>query len=142
MKPSNHTPSLHRSTNFPWLSSTENSELNHSQSKSYVTTDGLSASLSWNKAPLWGLRPDIYYCLTDTVLFFVEVNLDPTHRSVVEELCEALPCSRQLALGMAPVGPTQCETRWKAVLASFDNTASLLGKGLPISPCFCLARTA
>jgi hypothetical protein len=21
-------------------------------------------SLSWNKAPVWGLRPDIYYCLT------------------------------------------------------------------------------
>jgi hypothetical protein len=22
---------------------------------------------------------------------------------------------------MVPVGPTQCETRWKAVLASFDK---------------------
>jgi hypothetical protein len=32
--------------------------------QSYVTTDGQSASLSWNKAPLWGLRPDFYYCLT------------------------------------------------------------------------------
>jgi hypothetical protein len=21
-----------------------------------------SASLSWNKAPIWGLRPDLYYC--------------------------------------------------------------------------------
>jgi hypothetical protein len=35
-----------------------------SQSQSYVTTDGQSASLSWNKAPFWGLRPDLYYCLT------------------------------------------------------------------------------
>jgi hypothetical protein len=35
-----------------------------SQSQSYVTTDGLSASLSWNKAPIWGLRPDLYYCQT------------------------------------------------------------------------------
>jgi hypothetical protein len=51
----------------------------------------------------------------------VEGSLDPTHRSVVEELSEALPCSGQLALGMAPVGPTQCETRWRAVLASFDK---------------------
>jgi hypothetical protein len=51
----------------------------------------------------------------------MEVSLDPTHRSVVEELSEALPCSGQLALGMAPVGPTQCETRWMAVLASFDK---------------------
>jgi hypothetical protein len=30
----------------------------------YVTTDGQSASLSWNKAPIWGLRPDFYYYQT------------------------------------------------------------------------------
>jgi hypothetical protein len=29
-----------------------------------LTTDGQSASLSWNKAPIWGLRPDYYYCQT------------------------------------------------------------------------------
>jgi hypothetical protein len=33
-------------------------------SESYVATDGQSASLSWNKAPIWGLRPDFYYCQT------------------------------------------------------------------------------
>jgi hypothetical protein len=33
------------------------------ESESYVTTDGQSASLSWNKAPFWSLRPDLY-CLT------------------------------------------------------------------------------
>jgi hypothetical protein len=27
-------------------------------------TDGQSASLSWNKAPICGLRPDFYYCQT------------------------------------------------------------------------------
>jgi hypothetical protein len=27
-------------------------------------TDGQPASLSWNKAPIWGLRPDLDYCLT------------------------------------------------------------------------------
>jgi hypothetical protein len=32
--------------------------------ESYVTTEGQSASLSWNKAPIWGLRPDLYYCQT------------------------------------------------------------------------------
>jgi hypothetical protein len=32
------------------------------QSESYVTTDGQSASLSWNKAPIWGLRPDFHCC--------------------------------------------------------------------------------
>jgi hypothetical protein len=30
-------------------------------SESYITTDGQSASLSLNKAPIWGLRPDFYY---------------------------------------------------------------------------------
>jgi hypothetical protein len=34
-----------------------------SESESYVTTDGQPASLSWNKAPIWSLRPDLYYCL-------------------------------------------------------------------------------
>jgi hypothetical protein len=34
------------------------------QSQSYVTTDGQSASLSWFQAPIWGPRPDFYYCLT------------------------------------------------------------------------------
>jgi hypothetical protein len=37
-----------------------------SQSQSYVTTDGQSASLYLNKAPNWDLRPDLYYCLTIT----------------------------------------------------------------------------
>jgi hypothetical protein len=34
------------------------------QSQSFVTTDGQSASLSWYKAPTWGLRPDLYFCQT------------------------------------------------------------------------------
>jgi hypothetical protein len=32
--------------------------------ESYVTTNGESASLSWNKAPIWCLRPDFYYSQT------------------------------------------------------------------------------
>jgi hypothetical protein len=36
----------------------------HSQSQSYVTTDGQSASLSWCQAPIWGPRLDFYYCQT------------------------------------------------------------------------------
>jgi hypothetical protein len=35
-----------------------------SDSESYVTTYGQSARLSWNKAPIWDLRPDFYYCQT------------------------------------------------------------------------------
>jgi hypothetical protein len=34
-----------------------------SQSQNHVTIDGQSASLSWNKALVWGLRPEFYYCL-------------------------------------------------------------------------------
>jgi hypothetical protein len=33
-----------------------------SESEPYITTDGQSASLSWNKASIWGLRSDSYYC--------------------------------------------------------------------------------
>jgi hypothetical protein len=33
------------------------------KSQSHVTTDGQSASLFWNKAPIWDL-PDFYYCQT------------------------------------------------------------------------------
>jgi hypothetical protein len=45
------------------------SEVNsESESESYVTTDSQSASLSSNKASIWGLRPDIYESLTITVL--------------------------------------------------------------------------
>jgi hypothetical protein len=40
-----------------------------SRSQSYITTDGQSASLSWNKAPIWGLGPDLYYCQTVAGLF-------------------------------------------------------------------------
>jgi hypothetical protein len=39
-----------------------------SQSQNYITTNGQSASLSRNKAPIWGLRPDIYYCQTVVAL--------------------------------------------------------------------------
>jgi hypothetical protein len=44
-----------------------------------------------------------------------------THRRVVESEWEALPCSGQLTLAMSLVGPTQCEARWRSVLASFDK---------------------
>jgi hypothetical protein len=35
-----------------------------SESESYITIESQSASLSWNKAPFWSLRPDFYYCQT------------------------------------------------------------------------------
>jgi hypothetical protein len=39
-------------------------------SQSHVTTDDQSASLSWNKAPIWGLRPDFHYCQTIAGLLY------------------------------------------------------------------------
>jgi hypothetical protein len=36
----------------------------NSRVESYVTTDDQPAGVSWNKAPIWGLRPDFYYCQT------------------------------------------------------------------------------
>jgi hypothetical protein len=49
--------------------SVANKSQSQRQSLSYVTTDGQSASLSWNKAPIWGLRPDFCYCQTITGLW-------------------------------------------------------------------------
>jgi hypothetical protein len=46
------------------------------ESESYVSTDSQSASLSWNKAPIWGLRPDLYYCQTFACLFMWGVLSD------------------------------------------------------------------
>jgi hypothetical protein len=41
---------------------------NTARLKSYVTTDGQSASMSWCEAPIWDLRPDFFFCLTVAVL--------------------------------------------------------------------------
>jgi hypothetical protein len=47
---------------LPWTTTVLRT--NYSESESYVMTDGQPASLSWNKAPIWGLRPDLYCYLT------------------------------------------------------------------------------
>jgi hypothetical protein len=39
-------------------------DFGNTESESYITTDGQSASLPWNKGPVWCLRPDFYYCQT------------------------------------------------------------------------------
>jgi hypothetical protein len=59
-------PTLGRlaSRNSTRFDSTLFSAATASQSQNHVTTDGQPASLSWNKAPIWGLRPDLVYCLT------------------------------------------------------------------------------
>jgi hypothetical protein len=47
----------------PWNLGTQ-LKLISAEFESYIMTDSQSASLSWNKAPVWGLRPDFYYCQT------------------------------------------------------------------------------
>jgi hypothetical protein len=51
-------------TVFDWTLSTSDHTpgARPNQSQNYVTTDDQSASLSWCQAPIWGLRPDFYYC--------------------------------------------------------------------------------
>jgi hypothetical protein len=78
---------------YPCLLSYSKSE---SESESHVTTDSQSASLSWNKAPIWGLRPDINYCLTITVLF----------------LWGALSDERTGLSFVYATGPRQCSPSW------------------------------
>jgi hypothetical protein len=46
-----------------------------SESESYITIDGQSTSLSWNKAPIWGLRPD---CQTVAGLLICSAPSDET----------------------------------------------------------------
>jgi hypothetical protein len=54
-------PSERRLSDEPLWRISDWSNFSNSESESYVTTDGQSASLSWNKAPIWGLQPDFYY---------------------------------------------------------------------------------
>jgi hypothetical protein len=50
-------------------------ELNWVWVEFYITTDGQPANLSWNKAPIWGLRPDLYYCLQVAGCWFAALSL-------------------------------------------------------------------
>jgi hypothetical protein len=70
--------------------------------ESYVTTDGQSASVSWNKAPIWGLGPDFYYCQTVTGLLMWG-TLSQEDRSVVYNCSWSSPA--QSLSGPRPVGP-------------------------------------
>jgi hypothetical protein len=59
------TPQLNTQLPYEWRTMNDGSPLILSdESESYITTDGQSVSVSWNKAPIWGLRPDLYYCRT------------------------------------------------------------------------------
>jgi hypothetical protein len=80
-----------------------------SESESYVTTDGQSASLSWNKAPIWGLRPDLYYYQTVAV-FYVGRSLWQEDGSVVYNCCWPSPALS--FSGSRPVGYLSFASRY------------------------------
>jgi hypothetical protein len=54
----------HQSLTAVWIADSPVGLKPASRVESYVTTEGQSASLSWNKAAIWNLWPDFYYCQT------------------------------------------------------------------------------
>jgi hypothetical protein len=80
-------------TNELWMTShlRINPEWINSESESYVTTDGQSASLSWHKAPIWGLRPDLYYLCDSFGFVVMERSLWREDGSVVYNRCWSSP---------------------------------------------------
>jgi hypothetical protein len=77
-----------------------------SESESYVTTDGQSASLSWYKAPIWGLRQDFYfrteYGIRLTVTFLIPWGALSDERTGLSFICAAGPCQRSLSRVLVP----------------------------------------
>jgi hypothetical protein len=73
-----------------------------SESESYVTTDGQPASLPWNKAPIWGLRPDLYHLCDNYGLVLVG---RPLWREVGSVFCICYwPLPAQSFSGPSPLG--------------------------------------
>jgi hypothetical protein len=68
----------------------------------YLTTDGQLASLSWNKAPIWGLRPDLYYLCDSYGLVLVGRPLWREDGYVFYICCWPLPA--QSFFGPSPLG--------------------------------------
>jgi hypothetical protein len=76
-------------------------KLHSSHSQSFVTTDGQSASLSWCEAPIWGLRPDFYYCQTVQVCWCGALSLTRERVCCLQFL---LASPAQSFLGPSPAG--------------------------------------
>jgi hypothetical protein len=95
--------------------------LDKSKSK-YVTTEGQSASLSWNKASVCGLRPDFYYCQTVGGLLMWGA-LSEEDGSIVYKC--SWPSPAQSFLGPSPVGLVTIFYRlrfWTSLfVASYDS---------------------
>jgi hypothetical protein len=59
-----------------------------------------SASLPWNKAPIWSLRPDLYYCQTVADLLMWAALSD--ERTDLPFICAAGPRQRSLSRVRVP----------------------------------------
>jgi hypothetical protein len=79
---------------------------NESESESYVTTDGQSASLSWYKALIHGLRPDFdfrtEYGIRLTVTFLIPWGALSDERTGLSFVCAAGPCQSILSRVLVP----------------------------------------
>jgi hypothetical protein len=105
--------------------------------ESYVTTDGQPANLSWNKAPIWGLRPDLYYLCDSCGFVDLGRPLWREDGSVVYNFCWPLPA--QSFSGPSPLG---LETifyclRFETSLfvASYDSLISRIHEWTPFYNC-------
>jgi hypothetical protein len=81
------------------------------KSQSYVTTDGQSASLSWCQAPIWGVRPDLYYCHTVADLLMWGDLFMTRERAYRLNCCWSSPA--QSFLGPSPAGLVTLTTKVK-----------------------------
>jgi hypothetical protein len=102
---------------YEWLSASLSLE-------SYITTDGQSANLSWNKAPVWGLQPYFYCCQTVAVLLMWDaLSLWREDRSVVYNCF--WPSPPQSFSGPSPVGLATIFYCFKfetsLIVASYDS---------------------
>jgi hypothetical protein len=102
--PRQHSHSWFRAPSGYWLQQFTNYYLIHcnlsieSESESYVTTDGQSASLSWYKAPIRGLRPDFFpFGIRVTVTFLIPWGALSDERTGLSFVCAAGPCQRSLS---------------------------------------------
>jgi hypothetical protein len=68
--------------------------LKSSQSKSYITTDGQSANLSWCQAPIWNPQPNFF-------LFLIIIRQLWVFWCRVPSVTRGRDCSLQSLLGLA-----------------------------------------
>jgi hypothetical protein len=101
-----------------------------SQSQGYVTTDGLSTSLSWNKAPIWGLRPDSYYCQTVPGLLWDSLSREDG--SAIYNCC--WPSPAQSFSDLSPLGLATIFYCLRFATSLFVNSYHSQGYGGVIRP--------